>query len=251
MKKHTLSVGRLLALGIVASGLLSACERRQTPPPPTILMSEGPDRSSQPEVPKVPYGAAAPMAPGTDGVRPQVVVVESNVSPAVAASSLDAAASALPTGGTPPPATVPLSATEMTFITQAMDAGLFDLRMGQLAADRANDSMVKSYAALLVTDQMALNNGLQQLARQLGVPLQDSLSEPKQRVLDGLARTGELEFDRQFMGAAGVMEHQTTIELFERTGRETRNPVVQAFVLATLPTLRAHLTAAQRLPTRG
>lgn len=252
--KRTLSICRFLASVVATSCALSACERHQAPPPPSIHMSEGPDRSSQTsqtDVPKLPYGAAAPMAPGTDGLRPPVAMVEGIASDAQAASSPENVTNSMPTGAGPTAASVPLSATELTFITQAIDAGLFDLRVGQLGTDRANDSLVKSYAALLVTDQVALNNGLQQLARQLNVPVQNSLSEPKQRVLDSLARTSALEFDRQLMGAVGIQAQQATTELFERTGRETRNPLVQAFVLANLPTLRARLTTAQRLPIKG
>ena len=157
-----------------------------------------------------------------------------------------------PTGaGASASTAVALSATEMAFITQATDAGLFALRMGQLAVERSTNSAVKSYAALLVTDQTLLNNNLLQLAKQLGVPTPVSLTEPRQKILDNLARTSDLDFDRQFVAAAGQQDQAATVELFERTGRETRVSLVRSFVLGTLPTLRAHLSAAEKLPIKG
>jgi putative membrane protein len=202
------------------------------------------------------------MAPGTDGVRgadaSRMAGLPTGLDQApIPAQSPDALVNALPTAAgatnvtTNAAPSVALSATEMAFITQASEAGLFDLRIGQLGIERATNSAVKSYAAMLVADQASLNNGLQQLARRLGVPVPSSLSEPKQQLIDGLARTGTVDFDQQFISAVGVRDHAATIELFERTGRETRHPLVRNFVLNTLPTLRAHLSAAEKLPVKG
>lgn len=255
--KHDTYLYRFLLIATAAGGLVAACDRHRTPPEPDTsaaqavpaqtLPARAPASSAATDTNnKMPYGAAAPMAPGTDGVRPPTSTAD-----ALSGRTPERIMNNAPTGAGPDGAGSALSATELTFITQAMDAGLFNLRMGQLATDRANDSAVKSYAALLVTDQIALNSGLQQLAKQLGTTMPDSLSEPRQRALDQLARTSEQDFDRQFLALAGVSELQATIELFERTGRETRQPLVRSFVLATLPTLRGHLTVAERLPTKG
>ena len=74
--------------------------------------------------------------------------------------------------GETPASTAPaLTATELAFVTQAIEAGLFDLRVGQLGAERASHTAVRSYAALLVNDQTTMNRNLQQLARRLGVPV--------------------------------------------------------------------------------
>jgi putative membrane protein len=252
----------------VASSLaLSACDRNTAPPqqPKThvIELTRGDDSPSvqartdgatAPAAP-LPYGAAAPMAPGTDGVHsPGTEVSRTAALPTgLDQAPPDALMANAPTGaGTPAAApSVALSATEMAFITQATEAGLFNLRIGQLGVERATNSAVKSYAALLVADQATLNNGLQQLGRRLGVPLPSSLSEPKQQVVDSLARTGTIDFDQQFINAVGVRDHAATIELFERTGRETRHPLVRSFVLSTLPALRAHIGAAEKLPVKG
>jgi putative membrane protein len=264
---------------ILAASLfgLCACDRNTVPPqqPKTHVIeltrsepgtSDTPGAASpgaQAGLLKEPYGAAAPMAPGTDGVRAadasRLAGMPTGLDQApIPVQSPEGLVGATPTGAgvttaaaAATPTSVALSATEMAFITQASEAGLFDLRIGQLGIERATNSAVKSYAAMLVADQASLNNGLQQLARRLGVPVPSSLSEPKQQLIDGLARTGTVDFDQQFVNAVGVRDHAATIELFERTGRETRHPLVRNFVLNTLPTLRAHLNAAEKLPVKG
>lgn len=259
-----------VAAALVGSLALGACDRNTAPPqqPKThvIELTRADTPSSQNAsaggTPKAPYGAAAPMAPGTDGVRtaaeeaaPAGIRTGLDQAP-ISAGAPEAIVNRTPTGAgavssTGAATSVALSATEMAFLTQATDAGLFDLRMGQLGVERASNSAVKSYAAMLVADQATLNNGLQQLAGKLNVPLPTSLSEPRQQRVDALARMGNVEFDQQFVNAVGVHDHAQTVELFERTGRETRHPLVRAFVLHALPTLRAHLNAAERLPVKG
>lgn len=247
--------------------VLTGCDRNTAPPqqPTTHVIeltrsdssADSVNRASAAaETPKLPYGAAAPMAPGTDGARAVATIPTGLDQPPLPTGTPEALVNNTPTGAGMPAAQTPapsvaLSATEMAFLTQATEAGLFDLRMGQLGVERASHSAVKSYAAMLVADQATLNSGLQQLARQLNVPLPASLSEPKQQLVDNLARTGTLDFDQRFVNAVGTRDHAATVELFERTGRETRHPLVRAFVLNTLPMLRAHLTAAERLPIKG
>jgi putative membrane protein len=47
----------------------------------------------------------------------------------------------------------------------------------------------------------------------------------------------------------GLHDHKTDIGLFEKASREAKDTEVREFASATLPTLRAHLTAAQNLPS--
>ncbi len=263
MKMRAVWPGRAWPVALVALGGLAACDRERAQPRPVAdAMPVHAEPAAPPNPPSplsgsgvgsTPYGAAAPMAPGTDLGRPLTGQVDPAPMASVAPDAVVAGAppgAGVPAGGQASPASA-LTATELAFVTQAIEAGLFDIRVGQLGVDRAGNSVVRSYAALLVSDQTAMNRQLQQLARQLGVPVPTTLSEPRQRIVDELARTADGEFDRQFVLVAGTRVQQDTVALFERTGRETRDAQVRSFVLAALPTLRAHLSAAERLPVRG
>ncbi|MGE5450669.1 MAG: DUF4142 domain-containing protein [Acidobacteriota bacterium] len=235
---------------------LSGCERHHPPAPsPVAAVDAGPSPVIQSgvEVPRpatvaatLPYGASAPIAPGSDGVPASATAVTPRVALAPE-RQIDLA----PTGAGPAASAVPLTSTELNFLTQAMEAVVFHIRASQLALDRANDSAVKSYAALLVADQPKVSSSLQALARQMGLPLPETLSEPKQRVLDKLARTAQSDFDKEYLASAGIDDQHEVIALFEKTWRETRDPGLRSFVMATLPTLQAHLSAAERLPLHG
>lgn len=219
---------------------------------------------------KPPYGASAPMATGSEGVnkpvvhggvdQPPITVPPAGGTPSTQAATTSAGGLAAPEAmlnGTPPAAgqssggASALSAAEERFILGALDAALAELRLSQLAAERANNSIVKSYAALLITDQTALVTGLQRLAQQKGVPTLASLSEARQRVVDSVARAGQESFDQSYLKVAGSAENQALVTLFERADRDARDPVLKSLVQSALPTLRAHLSASEQLPVKG
>jgi len=46
----------------------------------------------------------------------------------------------------------------------------------------------------------------------------------------------------------GVKDHKDAIDLFEKASKESKSAEVREFASTTLPTLKAHLDAAQKLP---
>lgn len=196
-----------------------------------------------PSASPMPYGASAPMAPGSDG-QP---VIPTNAPPASAPvtngySGVTASA---------PPAPVALNATEAQFFAQAAEAMSFEARAAEIAVSRADDSAIKSYAALLLSDQPTVAGGLQLLASRMNVPLPVSLSLARQQTLDSLVQASPESFDRRFVQLEGRDAQQSTIALFEQVMREAQNPSIRDYANGVLAILQAHLSAAQKLPIQG
>lgn len=200
---------------------------------------------------QLPYGASAPIAPGSDGQplipgnAPPSAGPESNGN--VTPSSPQASSTVVELAPSP----AMLNATEAQFFAQAAEALIFEARAAEIAVDRADDSAIKSYAAMLITDQSAVAGGLQQLALRLRVPLPVSLSLARQQALDGLVQSTPESFDRRFVQVAGSRALQSTISLFEQTVREAQDPSIRDYASAALAILQAHLSAAQKLPIQG
>lgn len=157
-------------------------------------------------------------------------------------------AAGVPTNASPTAATTVLNAAEKKFLSDAALGGQYELALAQLATANASDSSVKSYAAMLVSDHTMANQKLQLLAQRRNVVLPTTLPPDKQQVLDRLTKVTGPEFDRQFIQIVGLHDHQTDIGLFEKASREAKDSEVREFASSTLPTLRAHLSAAQNLP---
>jgi putative membrane protein len=137
--------------------------------------------------------------------------------------------------------------TDRSFIANAAVGGMYEVAVGQVAAERASDAAVKSYAGMLVEQHTAANNELAQLATARGIALPAKLPAAKQSVIDRLAKAPAGSFDRQFVQQVGLKDHQTDIRLFEKAAKSGRDPEVKAWAAKTLPTLREHYAQAQQL----
>ena len=157
-------------------------------------------------------------------------------------------AAGMPITPSPTAANTALNAAEKRFLSDAASGGQYELALAQLATANSSDSSVKSYAAMLVSDHTMANQKLQLLAQRRNVVLPTILPPDKQQVIDRLTKVTGPEFDRQFIQMVGLHDHKTDIGLFEKASREAKDSEVREFASSTLPTLRAHLSAAQNLP---
>lgn len=272
MKIHATTVygWAVVAVGAATLIALTACERTPTPqaavaaadttlstPVTTVALgNDGLSRPSESMASTLPYGASAPMAPGSDLGAPSGMTPGAGTM--VAGADINARNPGVLTEVQPTSAGIPGNGTagavgsaEQAFILKTSESGMLEARLAQLAAERASDSTVKSYAAMLAQDHAATNDRLRQLATTLNVTLPTTLSPADQQTIDGLSRLSGAEFDRQFVQIMGTRGHENSIALYEQVGNTTGNASVRSFTIATLPALRAHLSAAQKLPIKG
>lgn len=137
------------------------------------------------------------------------------------------------------------------FIEDAANSGMFEVQVAQLAASKATDANVKSFASMLVDHHTAANNELVKIANAKGVELPAAPKRALRRDIEKLGKKNGAEFDRDFVRNVGLKAHEKDIKLFEKAGKDVKDPDLKAFVDKTLPVLREHLAAAQKLPQAG
>jgi putative membrane protein len=169
------------------------------------------------------------------------------------------------TGGQSAPATQPgagtrnlptRSADQVTrgdrkFIEEAANSGMFEVQVAQLAATKASDANVKSFAGMLVDQHTAANNELVKIANAKGVELPAAPKRALRRDIEKLGKKSGDEFDRDFVRNVGIKAHEKDIKLFEKASKSVKDAELKAFVDKTLPSLREHLAAAEKLPQSG
>jgi putative membrane protein len=188
-------------------------------------------------------------SPGAGG-RDANAAAHLNTLPPTAAGTM-AAASGVP-GATAEVATPqPLDAGERRFVTEAAAGGMFEVQVSKLAADKASDPAVKTFAAMLVTDHANANDELKAFASAHGVTLPTSLPKDLQAQVDRLQKASGKDFDKQYAQIVGVRDHREDIARFEKASSAAKNPELKAWVDKTLPTLKEHLAAAQKLSQNG
>lgn len=167
------------------------------------------------------------------------------------------------TGGQSAPAAQPGSGTrnapaksniargDRKFIEEAAGSGMFEVQVGQLAASKAIDANVKSFASMLVDQHTAANNELVKIANAKGVELPAAPKHSMRREIEKLGKKNGDEFDRDFVRQVGIKDHKKDIKEFEKASKDVKDADLKAFVDKTLPVLREHLAAAEKLPQSG
>lgn len=153
-----------------------------------------------------------------------------------------------PPGAIGTPAGAALGQFEQEFMAKAAEGGQFEVEVAKLAAEKASDPAVKNFAQMLVDDHGAANDKLREIATSHNLALPASLPEDKKKELERLGQLSGAEFDREFVKIAGLKDHRHDIDEFEKASQQAQNADVKNFAQSTLPTLKKHLEAAQKLP---
>lgn len=147
--------------------------------------------------------------------------------------------------------TAQVNAADEKFIKQTWESGRTELKLSELAAQKATRAEVKEFANMLLADHAAANDGLGALATRKGVEL-SAIIDPK-----GAAKFRELEkfsgkpFDQEFVTYMRA-SHRRSVASFEDAAKDATDSDLKAFINKTLPTLRTHLEKAEKLlPTEN
>lgn len=148
----------------------------------------------------------------------------------------------IPQETTPPEAAV----TQETFVEKAATDGMLEVRLGEMAQQKAQSADVKSFGQMMVTDHTAANEKLKTIAQNLNVTVPSDLTPEQQEKADRLNGLSGAEFDREYMKLM-VEDHQKAVELFEQASEGNLPNELKQFATDTLPTLEMHLERAQEI----
>jgi putative membrane protein len=135
---------------------------------------------------------------------------------------------------------------DSSFYKNAAEAGISEVDAGNLASEKATDPKVKDFGAMMVKDHSAANDKLKALADTKGVKLPTSASvgqmatQAKLKVLSGDT------FDKSYIKGQ-IKAHQDTIALLKKEIASGQDAEAKAFAQTILPTVRAHLKAANAI----
>ena len=121
------------------------------------------------------------------------------------------------------------------FINTMAIAGMAEVQLGKLAAERAQDPDVKAFAQMMVRDHTEANDELKQ-ASPAGVQLPTQLDEKHRELADRLTKLQGEEFDREYMKAMVEGHEEVADQLLRHAGwigTSTRNGSTAATPSAT------------------
>ena len=129
------------------------------------------------------------------------------------------------------------------FLRQASKGGLLEVRLAELAAERAANPAIQDAAAKLLEDHRQANERLKAFADRQNVTLPTELGKHQEDV-DRLAQLSGPDFGKAYLKEM-VEHHQQAVATFQREAEEGANPHIRAWAAQLVTTLRDHLHMVQ------
>jgi putative membrane protein len=132
------------------------------------------------------------------------------------------------------------------FLKEAAEGNLAEVRLGELADQRAASDSVKQFGKRMATDHQKAYDELKQLASQKGVMVPTALDRGHQRLYDRLSKLSGADFDRAYMKEM-VKDHDKDVKAFRKEADAGKDADVKAWASKTLPTLQEHQQQAKQV----
>jgi len=131
-------------------------------------------------------------------------------------------------------------------IFQMASSNLLEIRLGQLAQQKATNPAVKQFGQQMVTDHTNMENQLTSLVSKNGTKFQPSIGKANEEEVSRLEKLSGAEFDRQYMSSM-IQHHQQDVTFFQNEGQSARSSEARQLVSSGLPVLQQHLTMATQV----
>jgi putative membrane protein len=115
------------------------------------------------------------------------------------------------------------------FIQRASQSDFNEIKLSQLAEDKASMPDVKEFATRMVTDHTTLEQQMKPFADQLGVQPATSLDSEHQALYDKLSSLSGKDFDKEYIGAMDK-DHHIALDDFIAEQQTTKNSALKQTV---------------------
>lgn len=139
-----------------------------------------------------------------------------------------------------------LSSEDREFMKKAAQAGIAEVRAGEMALEKSDNDDVREFAQRMIDDHSKATDKLKQLAKAKNETLPTEPTQQQKRTAEDLSELDGEDFDAEYMDVQ-VSDHEKVIELFEDEIEDGSNSDVIAFAEKILPTLRKHLEMAENI----
>jgi len=137
-----------------------------------------------------------------------------------------------------------MKSADNSFVMKAMQGGMAEVELGNLAEQKGSSQTVKDFGKQMVTDHTKANDELKTIASGKGITAPAGLAAKDQTLKDRLSNLSGAEFDRMYMQHM-VQDHQKDVSEFRKESTSGSDADVKAFAAKTLPTLEEHLKMAE------
>ena len=134
----------------------------------------------------------------------------------------------------------PVSAADRSFVAMVSQGGMFEVKVGQLAADQGNLQDIKDQGATEAHDHQLVGDKLKAVATAAGLTFPDALNPMFQKKLDDLKALSGRAFDNAYLVAMEDI-HAKDGAAFAAEAKGGANPALKAFAAETYRIVERHI----------
>lgn len=138
------------------------------------------------------------------------------------------------------------SAGDKKFVMKALQGGMAEVQLGQLAVQKASRPDVKEFGQKMVDDHTKLGDQMKSVASQIGVPAPTELSAKDKALMAKLEGLSGAAFDKAYVNAM-VADHKEDDKEFQMEETGGRNPQVKDAATQGESLIAGHLQMAINL----
>ena len=135
---------------------------------------------------------------------------------------------------------------DKAFVKEALQGGMAEVQLGQLAAQKASSGDVKQFAQKMVDDHTKLGDQMKAVAQQVGVNPPEDLSKKDKQLLAKLQGLSGEEFDKAYI-AAMVKDHKKDESAFKSEAQMAQIPAVKQAAAQGAPVIASHLQMIKQI----
>jgi putative membrane protein len=139
---------------------------------------------------------------------------------------------------------------DRAFVHMALEGGMTEVQLGQLALQKSSNDDVKQFAQKMVDDHTKLGDAMKQVAQQMSVKAPDALSKKDRSAMAKLQALNGDDFDRAYIKDM-VKDHEQDVKDFKQEAQTTLNPALRNVVVQGEQVIEAHLQMIQQIAQKN
>lgn len=138
------------------------------------------------------------------------------------------------------------SMQDKAFVRSALEGGMAEVEMGQLAAQKGSSDDVKQFGQKMVNDHTQLGDQMKQVAHQLDMSPPKGLSKKDRAEVAKLQGLSGDQFDNAYIDAM-LKDHKKDLSDFRQEADNTQNPTVKQAAQQGAQVIDQHLQLIQQI----
>lgn len=136
--------------------------------------------------------------------------------------------------------------SDKAFVKDALQGGMAEVQLGQLAAQKGSSEDVKQFGQKMVDDHTKLGTSMSEVAQQVGVKPPDGLSKKDKQLLAKLQGLSGPQFDDAYIKAM-LKDHKKDESAFKMEAEQAQNPAIRQVAQQGEQVVASHLQMIQQI----